>query len=403
MDEITRIGARLKARRRELGWSQEHLSEVSGLSVRTVRAVENAAKNDFHWRTIVKLSQAMDVDPSEMTGKTNRVSHVGEASVLAVRNALHDPAFLPGMPSEVTGEPSTVTELWRDVERCYGAYFAGEFGVLAAELPGLLSRCRTTRAATSANDVAGPLSHTWQLAACLLVHTGKTDAAMAASERAIASAQEDSDEWRGATMFGTYAWVMLHTARYRDAEELAVKVADTITPPMSPKTDPRQLTAWGGLMMHAAVLAGGSGDRDRADEYLAAARAGAALMRADRHDYWVSFGPSQVAVQTTHIHTATESPKVALEAHRQIKADDLLPIQRARHLLNVAASLRMRRQREQAERVAVQAVRIGGQEWFRHQRFGALLVAGLEADAARPSAEMRQLRGVLGESVGSAV
>src|SRR5699024_8855270 len=249
-----------------------------------------------------------------------------------------------------------VDSLWRDVERCYGAYFEGEFGVLAAELPGLLSRCRATRA-TSVAEVAAPLAHTYQLAACLLVHVGKSDAALAASERAITVAQDDFDEWRAATMYGTYAWVMLHNGRYADAEALAVRVADTITPAMSPKADPRQLTAWGGLMMHAAVLAGGAGRRDDADEYLAATRAGGALMQSDRHDYWVSFGPSQVGVQTAHIHTALESPEVALRAHAHIHPSDLLPIQRARHLLNVSASLRMKRKPEQAERIAVQAIR----------------------------------------------
>src|SRR5699024_11342128 len=63
------------------------------------------------WSTIVSLSQAMDIDPGEMTGKGNRVSHVGDASVLAVRNAIYDPANLPGMAVAYTEEPSTVDSL----------------------------------------------------------------------------------------------------------------------------------------------------------------------------------------------------------------------------------------------------------------------------------------------------
>lgn len=403
MSEITRIGARLKARRKELGLTQEELAEKAGMSTDIIGRIENGRRSSVRWATIVTLANAMDSDPGEMTGKTARVSQVGDASVLSVRNAIYDPALLPGLPSELIGEPATPAELWNDVERAYGAYFSGEFGVLAVELPGLLARCRATRDATSSETVAGAYAHTYQLAACLMVHTGRTDAAMAAVEKAISVAQDDTDKWRAATMYGTYAWVMLHTARYADAENLAVRVADTITPSLTPKADPRQLTAWGGLMMHAAVLAGGAGRKDDADEYLAAARAGGALMRRDRHDYWVSFGPSQVAVQTAHIHTQLESPEVALEAHRQIRADDLLQIQRGRHLLNVSSSLRMKRRSPEAEQVAVRAVEVGGAEWFRHQRFGASLVSELAADRARPSENLRRLQGALAGATGGAI
>lgn len=403
MDEIIRIGGRLKARRLDLGLTQEELADRSGMSSDIIGRIENGRRSSVRWSTIVALAHAMDVDPGEMTGKTSRVSQVGDASVLSVRNAIYDPQLLPGLPSQATGEPATVAELWTDVERAYGAYFQGEFGVLAAELPGLLARCRATQTAIDRSQVAGAYAHAYQLAACLMVHTGRTDAALAGVEKAIALAQDDVDEWRAATMYGTYAWVMLHTARYADAEQLAVQVAETITPAMTPKADPKQLTAWGGLMMHAAVLAGGAGRGDDADAYLAAARAGGSLMRQDRHDYWVSFGPSQVAVQTAHIHTQLESPEVALEAHRQIRAEDLLQIQRGRHLLNVSASLRMKRRGAEAEQVAVRAVQVGGQEWFRHQRFGASLVAGLAADRARPSDDLRRLQGALAGATGGAV
>jgi|SRR5690625_4690587 len=312
MNDVTSLGARLRARRRELGWTQEELAERAGLSADIISRVERGARKSYRWSTIVSMSKAMDIDPGDMVGKGNHISQTGAASVLAVRDAIYDPSLLPGLPSETTGEPATPAELWADVERSYGTYFSGEFGVLASELPAMLAHARATQAAEGRRAAAPSLAHTYQLAACMLVHVGKTDAALAATERAITVAQDDADQWRAATLYGTYAWVLLHAARYDDGIRLATGVADTITPAMNPKADPRQLTAWGGLMMHSAVLAGAAGRRDDADEYLAAARAGGALMQSDRHDYWVSFGPSQVAVQTAHIHTATESPEIAL-------------------------------------------------------------------------------------------
>lgn len=400
MNEITRMGARLKARRVDLGWSQIQLSSESGVSERTIGSIERG--QSFRWSTVAKLAVALDMDPTEVNDKRSRIAPVGPG-VLAVRNAVYDPSHLPGLTSEQTGEPATVEELKDDLERAYGAYFAGEFGALAAELPALLARCRATQTHLGRTETAGVYAHVWQLAACLLTQTGKTDAALAATERAISTAQDDTDEWRQATMYGTYSWVLLHAGRYREGEQLATRIADTIKPDLNPAVDRRQMVAWGGLMLHAAVLAGGGERVEEADEYLTWARAGAGLLGEDRHDYWVSFGPSHVGVQTAHINTGFRRPDRVLKAHKQVHAGDLFAVQRARHMLNISESLRLRKRPEQAEAAARQAFTIGGDQWARQQRFGVTLVSNLEADASRPSDALRELRGVLGRSEGSAV
>src|SRR5699024_6301845 len=189
-----------------------------------------------------------------------------------------------------------------------------------------------------------------------------------------------------------------------DGEQLAVRAADTIKPSLEPGVDPRRLVAWGGLRLHAAVLAGGGERIDEADQYLSYARAGAGLLEQDRHDYWVSFGPSHVGVQTTHINTALQRPDKAIRAHVHVHGNDLFRVQKARHLLNLAEIRRMQKRREDAEAATSQSVKIGGEEWFKQQRFGATLVARLEQDARRTSEALRGLRGVIGEgAMGGAV
>lgn len=402
MDEITRIGRRIRDRRAELGISQEGLSNESSVAVRTIRALERGQKTNFQWSTIVRISRALDMDPNEINDKRSRVQPSG-GGVLEVRNAIYDPSTLPGLPPLESGEPASLAELHTDLERAYGAYFSGEFAALAAELPDLLSRCHATQTHLGRTETAAVYAHTWQLAACLLTQTGRTDAALAATERAIQVAQDDTDEWRAWTMYGTYSWVLLHTGRHLDGEQLAVRAADAIKPEFTPDADPRRLVAWGGLMLHAAVLAGGAERVSEADEYLAYARAGAGLLGADHHVYWVSFGPSHVGVQTAHINTGLKRPDRALKAHRGIEGDDLFDVQEARHMLNVAESLRLRGRRDQAEAAARNAVKIGGDEWFRQQRFGATLIAALEKDAARPSETLRGLRDLVGDGGGGAV
>ncbi|GAB3214145.1 hypothetical protein GCM10027294_52030 [Marinactinospora endophytica] len=390
MDEIISIGPRLRSRRTELGWTQEELSDRAGISADLIGKLERGVRRSCRWSTIVKLAQALDLDPGDLTGKGSRVTPTGENGILAVRNAIYDPVLLPGLDVREDIASASPDELWRSVERSYGAYFAGEFGVLAADLPGLLSACRLAREDHGAAVVAAAFSHAYQLAASLLVHAGRDDAALTAVERAITAVREGDDEYRAATMYGTYAWALLHIGRYREAERLVVRIADGIRPAMTPKTDPHQLSAWGGLMLYAAVIAGSDGREDDAEEYLAAAGAAAALMTQDRHDYWVSFGPSQVAMQSTHIWTALEQPEKALRAHRRLDRHDLLPIQWGRHLLNVSYSLRLRRRTDQAIHVAAEARAISP-EWFRHQRFAASLVDGLRQDKARISGVLAEM------------
>ncbi|MEV1241566.1 hypothetical protein ACIBO2_15410 [Nonomuraea sp. NPDC050022] len=151
-----------------------------------------------------------------------------------------------------------------------------------------------------------------------------------------------------------------------------------------------QLTAWGGLVLNAAVACGARGDRTQAEEYLSVARAGAARAGSDRHDYWVSFGPSHVGVQTTHIMTALNRPDAALKASGDVQRGDLLPVQWGRHRLNDARALLELRKSDAAEEAAAEAKAVSV-EWFRHQGFARSVVDDLVDHRQRLSAPLRDL------------
>lgn len=392
MDETTTIGPTLKARRDAVGWTQEHLADRSGVSADYIGRLERG-KRTGSLDIIVKLARALDCDPGDLTGKTNRVDPAGDASVLAVRNAIYDPALL--LSTEPEGEADAPAQLMHIVERGYGAYFAGEFGALAAMLPDLLSRCRVAQHTYGPAVVAAPYAHAYDLASALLVHTGKDDAALHGIERAVLTAREGDDEFRPASFLGTYAWVLLHMGRYREAENLVVRAADGIAPRMN-DSDENRLAAWGGLMMQAAVVSASDRDRnhrrDTAQEYLNAAQAAAVRMRRERRNYWISFGPTQVAVQSTHIHTTLEEPAEAIKAAKQVQPKDLMKIQYGRHLLDVSKSQHLRRRTDDAIETAARA-RSLSPEWFRHQRVAASLSEDLRQRKTRLSDPLAQIVG----------
>lgn len=66
LSAATRVfGERVRARRQELGWSQERLAEAVGLHWTFVGQVERGQRN-ISLRNILKLAAGLQVDPGEL-------------------------------------------------------------------------------------------------------------------------------------------------------------------------------------------------------------------------------------------------------------------------------------------------------------------------------------------------
>ena len=61
------FGARVRARREELGWSQERLAFAAGLHRTYIGTVESGERNPA-LRTLVRLARALSVDASDLVG-----------------------------------------------------------------------------------------------------------------------------------------------------------------------------------------------------------------------------------------------------------------------------------------------------------------------------------------------
>lgn len=58
------MGERIKARRCELGLSQEELAKRAGLSRIEISNLERGATRFARWQTLLKLSKALEVSPN---------------------------------------------------------------------------------------------------------------------------------------------------------------------------------------------------------------------------------------------------------------------------------------------------------------------------------------------------
>jgi transcriptional regulator with XRE-family HTH domain len=390
VSEASTIGQQLKKLRSERGLSQAELAELAGVSADVVRKLEQGVRQSARVTSLTRLGQAMGVSMSELLDKRPRFDRLADAvSLLAVRDALLTPSALPGIdPGEDTGEATPAAELDAAVRAAWALYWSGEFGRLAAVLPGLIGETRVT-ARLAGPEGAAALAQAYQLAACLFVHMGYEDLATIGAERGVTAAAQGNDELRWATLQGTYSWALLAAGRLDESEQHAVRVAGRIEPSMSSAT-PEHLTAWGALLLSALAPAAAAGHEAEAGEYISLARAGAARLDVDRHDYQTNFGPTQVAMQATHAYTVLRHPRRALAAARDVRREDLRPISWGRYLLDVAQS-QFDARREEAALASLQTAHGVSPEWFRHQSPARSIVAELIERRRRLTPALRSL------------
>lgn len=383
------LGDRLRWLRGDRGGlTQEQLAERAGVSVDIVKKLEQGQRQSARLTTLVALADALDVTLAELTDKRPRLDGGNDRLVLRLRDVLQSPDSLPGIDlRHDDGDATPVPALRAAVAAAWDDYWSGSFLDLARRVPDLIGEVRISARANGAAS-ARLLAQTYQITADLLVHLGRDDLAAVAARDAIAAAAAGDDELQSATLAGTFAWVMLHQGRPEESAALAARVAEQIEPRFSSAT-PEHITVWGGLMITAMASASAAENSHDVDEYVTLARAGAALAGREHRAYQVTFGPTQLAAQTTHARMMLAQPELALTAAAGVHAGDLQTVEYGRHLVDVAqAQVLVERYGKAA--VALQQAKNLAPIWFRHQGPARSLVGELRERQPR-SAVVRDL------------
>jgi transcriptional regulator with XRE-family HTH domain len=343
MNSTNSFGACLRRLRGERGLKQRELAERAGLAPKTVQLIE-AGERLPSVPAVYRLADALGVDPSRMFGKRERLGRAASRGILAVRDAILPPQDLPGIDTGPDGEPAPLERLERGVDQGWELYWQGQFAMLALLLPPLLTAARASERQYG-TPACRPLAQAYQLAADLMVHTGDDSTAFTAAARAVRAAHRGGDPLQHATLAGTASWVLLHQGRLAEAQAVAEAGARAIAPSGSAPLP--HLCVYGALLLSAAAPAAAAGDRGAVDALMTEAQASALPFTADRHDYQVSHGRSQIAMQRAHQQQALGEPAKALKAAAMADPADLLTISRGALLLDVAgAHLRMRTRKE---------------------------------------------------------
>ncbi|MFE4665654.1 helix-turn-helix domain-containing protein [Streptomyces sp. NPDC056716] len=387
-----RIG-RLRARRK---LTQEQLAERSGVSVDTVRKLEQNRRLTARLSTLNRLARALDVETSALVGQptTFEANSEGDApSVLALRQAVSPIGDLLGEEPDAE-DPPTMGALRASLDSTERIRREGRMGEIGALLPQLIRDAKAVAHAYNGASQAAAyavLAEAYQVAATTLTALGKEDAAYTAIERGTDAARRSDDPHLEAIGASTLAWIFTRQGRLEDAERVALSYADRIEPGF--RSPPLELSLWGILLLRAATatVRQGEGKYDRVDELLRMATGAAASIGTDRLDYATPFGPTNTGVAKVNFLVEMERSQDAITAARTVPGiASLPPTWRARFHVDRALAYSDLERDEQATKALLKAEQ-DAPEWMRYHGTARRVVAELRDRERRRTSPVTEL------------
>jgi hypothetical protein len=133
----------------------------------------------------------------------------------------------------------------------------------------------------------------------------------------------------------------------QEATDLPVAAAEAMR---SNLVTPADYSVYGSLLLKGAVGAATLGDRASADEFFREAMSAAEVI-GDRNDYWLGFGPTNMAIHAVWLALENGDPSTAIDQAAHVPYDSLpneLSERRTSHLITVAWAHYLKRQYDEA-------------------------------------------------------
>lgn len=386
--------------------TQEALSELSGVSVSMIKAIEQDTKEPS-LRTMRNLAEALEVSTVELmaSGRGTAVPiDPPPPALIAVRRSLTPALFNEpaGIPEEDMPSPSEWLDTLRYSSRLYTE---DKYDLVLIGIPELLDEAKALHA-HGLDDGSG-LAQAYLQTARILIQYRQLDLAQHALYRAMDAANAVSDEVLAASIAFYQGWTLVRQGRFDESQQLVLATAEAIEPKFSDGPSAK-LTTWGWLMLSAASSAVRDAKTDDATEYLSQAKAAAGRLEGQ---------PPQAEPETTAAPLrGIRRFDSALVAYKEVEQETILgnygkaldiaehirpsrvppPSDRNRHKLDIVAGYLQ--QNKQLEAVGtLHDIRAEAPEWLAKQRYAKELVSDIVETRKRVHANEV---GVLADHVG---
>jgi transcriptional regulator with XRE-family HTH domain len=387
------IGRRIAIHRRRLGLTQEGLAMRLHRSRSWVTKIERGERPLDSVRTLLEVARALGVEVRELTGQPwfPEPGGPGHEAVPAIRKALLalDPSreAQPRALAALEQDVLATGRLWQTEPNCYSA--------VVPLLPDLLTETRiVARTATGGDRRTADrvLSLLHQITQEVMARLGEPDLSWIAAHHSLLAAEEADDP----VLAAASAWRVCHALlRVDDVDEVHTMATRAAASLQRSFTDPgrEQLSVYGALHLVAAVATARAGEGREALDLLGLARATADRIGGDRNDFWMTFGPTNVAIHGVAIQLELGNPLQALrEATAVVDLSGLPSLERrSTHHVHLAHAHSLRREDDEAVRALLVAER-SNPEGLRYNMLVRDLVRGLLRRRRRISG----LRGLAG-------
>ena len=347
------------------GLTQKELAERAGVSVRTVRKLEQGESDTPAHDTVHRLARALRVRTATLSaGPDAAPPDDGDvADWEAVRRAAEGThKSSPDREPDAAGVDAGCAEAVRLV-------LASRFAGVRALLPALLCDADALVAASGGDGPArAARSRARQLTGYMLGQTWQLAGAAEVLALALDDAAGDPATERAAAAW--LAWARLRGGDLDGCASLASDWADRSEPRLT-RASRDEIAAWGRFQVLVATVAARDNRAGEASSALRWARAAAVAGGPDfipAADPWDVFGPRTVEMAAGEIAVVQGDPGKALAIAGHLDGRGFpVPRNWLRSRLDVAAAHAARR--EDAEAIAVLAgVRDAAPEWLGHQR-----------------------------------
>jgi transcriptional regulator with XRE-family HTH domain len=233
-ETVPRIGETIRQIRERRGFTQRELAENSGVSIATIRLLEQHPDRDTSMDTLRRLATALSVSTSDLlrTRRPELVDDAGQnaSTLIGLRGVLAPIPRLPGLPI-TPAEPPTLARITRSTRTAAEAHRADDYRRLIETLPELICGARQLVQSSASQEHAQAstaLSAILRIAGMTLRQLNNYDLAVVAYGEAIEVASRVDDHASLAYAAARMADVYMCQRRFGDAADMCVRVADML-------------------------------------------------------------------------------------------------------------------------------------------------------------------------------
>lgn len=337
MADQERVGARIAVLRKTRGWTARELARRARVSYSLLAKVESGAAPASP-ALIGAVARALRVDVPRVLGQPYEEPRGQAARLHEAIGPIRRSVDTYDVPDEsIAARP--VAELAADVHRLSVLGQAAKYTQIGDELPSLIDELGAAIHSAPESDqpqLFGLLAEAYSGASVIAGLLGYLDLRSQVVERIRWASERSGDPLRMQRVLWQRTATLMSVGAYSQGLTLMEQVRTDLGDDLTAMTKPA-LSVYGSAHLRSAILAArasrtnGAGYAQQAWDHIDAAQHVADRMGADRDDYGLAFGPSNVAQHGVAVAVEMENGEEAVQRARAVRLGPSVPAARRGH------------------------------------------------------------------------